>query len=111
MPGERYRREVAELYAAARQGVVRYLIVVGLDPDTAEEATQEAFLRLYIALRDGIAIQQPKSWVYRVAHNIAMNTARRNGAQTAFSEGMEATIASAEASAVLEHSMRSWRCF
>ena len=99
MPGERQREAVAALYSSTREGVVRYLITVGLDPATAEETTQEAFLRLYKAWRGGQEIQQPKCWVYRVAHNLAINTARRGPATSPFSEALEATIASAESSA------------
>jgi RNA polymerase sigma-70 factor (ECF subfamily) len=99
MPGERQRQEVAALYVSSREGVVRYLIASGLDPDKAEEATQEAFLRLYSAWRDGQQIDQPRAWVYKVAHNIAISTARRNVSQSAFSEALAATIASPQSSA------------
>jgi RNA polymerase sigma-70 factor (ECF subfamily) len=106
--GERHRREVAALYAAAREGVVRYLIVSGLDTDTAEEVAQDAFLRLYTALRDGEEIRQPRSWVYRVARNLAINAARRGAAYSAFSEALEATVASAESSAEEQLIEKEW---
>jgi RNA polymerase sigma-70 factor (ECF subfamily) len=98
MPGERQRQEVAALYVSSREGVVRFLIASGLDPDKAEEAAQEAFLRLYGALRDGETIQQPKAWVYKVARNVAINTRKRGAGESAFSEALEATVASAELS-------------
>jgi RNA polymerase sigma-70 factor (ECF subfamily) len=99
MAGERHRREVAALYTAAREGVVRYLIAIGFGMDAAEEAAQDAFLRLYTALRDGEEIQQPRSWVYRVAHNLAVTTAKRGARYSVFSEALEATVISAESSA------------
>jgi RNA polymerase sigma-70 factor (ECF subfamily) len=99
MPGERQRQEVAALYVSSREGVVRYLIASGLDPDKAEEATQEAFLRLYSAWRDGQRIEQPKAWVYKVARNIAINAAKRGVEQSVFSEAVAATIASPQSSA------------
>jgi RNA polymerase sigma-70 factor (ECF subfamily) len=99
MAGEQQRREVAALYVSAREGVVRFLIASGLDPDKAEEATQEAFLRLYSALRNGEEIPQPKAWVYRVARNVAINSMKRGAGESAFSEALEATVASAELSA------------
>ena len=95
-PGARHRREVAALYAAAREGVVRYLVTSGMDRDTAEEAAQDAFLRLYTALRDGEEIREPKNWVYRVARNMALNAIKRSAAQPAVSAALEATAASAE---------------
>src|SRR5271170_4384358 len=89
MRGEHHRQEVAALYSSAREGVVRYLITAGVAPDAAEEAAQEAFLRLYIALRDGEEIRQARAWVYKVARNIAINTGRRDAAKSSFSEAME----------------------
>jgi RNA polymerase sigma-70 factor (ECF subfamily) len=108
MPGERHRREVAALYATAREGVVRYLVTAGLDPDTAEEATQDAFLRLYTALRNGEEIRQPRNWVYSVARNIALNAAKRDAVHSAFSEALEATVASAESSAETQLIEKEW---
>jgi RNA polymerase sigma-70 factor (ECF subfamily) len=99
MAGERHRREVAALYQTAREGVVRYLVAIGFDTDTAEEATQDAFLRLYTELREGKEIQQPRSWVYRVAHNLAVNAANRGTRYAVFTEALEATAIGAESSA------------
>ena len=99
MAGEGHRREVAALYSAAREGVVRYLIAIGFDTEAAEEATQEAFLRLYTGLRDGEEIQQPRSWVYRVAHNLAISTAKRGARYAVFSEALEATAISTDSNA------------
>jgi RNA polymerase sigma-70 factor (ECF subfamily) len=98
MAGERHRREVAALYTAAREGVVRYLMAIGFDMEAAEEATQDAFLRLYTALRDGEEIQQPSSWVYRVAHNLAITTAKRGARYSALSDVLEGTVLSGESS-------------
>ena len=99
MPDERLRQEVAELFVSTREGVIRFLITGGLNPSAAEEAAQEAFFRLYKARRDGEEIQQPRSWVYRVARNVAFNSLRRGQGHSAFSEALEAAIASAESSA------------
>ena len=99
MSGEAERQEVAALYVVVREGVIRYLIASGLDPETAAEATQEAFLRLYIARRDGEEIQLPRAWVYRVARNIALNRIRRDRTHSAFTDALKATMASGEASA------------
>ncbi len=80
MRGERERQEVAKLYITAREGVIRYLVASGLDGDAAAEATQEAFLRLYTAKRDGGSDPGTVAlWVYRVARNIAINTVKAVG--------------------------------
>jgi DNA-directed RNA polymerase specialized sigma24 family protein len=67
------RLQVTYLYSAERDGVFRSLIVVGLSRAKAEESTLEAFLRLYAALRNGSKIDAPRAWVYRVAHNLAVD--------------------------------------
>jgi RNA polymerase sigma-70 factor (ECF subfamily) len=79
-----------------------------MDADTAEEATQEAFLRLYTALLDGEEIRQPKNWVYTVARNIALNAMNRSSGHSAFSEALEATIASAESNAEAQLMEKEW---
>jgi RNA polymerase sigma-70 factor, ECF subfamily len=99
MPDEVLRQEVAELFVSTREGVIRFLITSGLNPNTAEEATQEAFFRLYKARREGEEIQQPRSWVYRVARNIACNSLRGSRNHSVFSEALEAAIASSESTA------------
>jgi RNA polymerase sigma-70 factor (ECF subfamily) len=99
MPDERLRQEVAEFFVSSKEGVIRFLITGGLNPSTAEDAAQEAFFRLYKARQNGEQIQQPRSWVYRVARNVALNSLRSSKNHSAFSEALEASIASAESSA------------
>jgi RNA polymerase sigma-70 factor (ECF subfamily) len=70
-------REVSVLYERLRDSVYRYLIVVLHDPSVAEEITQEAFLELYCCLRDRKAIKNVRAWVFRVAHNLALNERKR----------------------------------
>ncbi len=108
MNGERERQQAADLYATAREGVVRYLVASGLSPETASESAQEAFLRFYSALRKGEQIREPRSWVFKVARNIALNSARKNAAQSAFSEALVETIASIESSAETRLIEKEW---
>jgi RNA polymerase sigma-70 factor, ECF subfamily len=70
-----------------------------MDASTAEDATQEAFLRLYTALQNGEQIRQPGSWVYTVARNVALNSLRRGSGHSAFSDALESTIACTESTA------------
>jgi RNA polymerase sigma-70 factor (ECF subfamily) len=44
----------------------------------ARDATQEAFLRLHRARRDGTHIDNPKSWLARVARHVAIDQVRRS---------------------------------
>ncbi len=64
---------VALYFEQWRDQVYRYLVGVFGQPELAEEFTQEAFLRLYRALHGGEAIANARAWVFRVAHNLAVN--------------------------------------
>jgi len=65
--------QVIRLYEEARQDVYHYLLRLGLGPAQAQEGAQEAFLRLYSALSRGDEILNPRGWIFRVAHNLAMD--------------------------------------
>ena len=89
-----HRQQVADLYSAERDGVYRSLIVVGLTRAKAEESTQEACLRLYAELRNGLTIENRGAWVYRVAHNLGVDVLASQARESNLSEAMIANIAS-----------------
>ena len=64
--------QIVRLYEEARQDVYHYLLRLGLSPAEAQEGAQEVFLRLYTALTQGESIRNPRAWVFRVAHNLAV---------------------------------------
>jgi RNA polymerase sigma-70 factor (ECF subfamily) len=70
-------RVVSELFKRLRDSVYRYLVVVLQDPSVAEEITQDVFLELYCCLRDRKTIKNVRAWVFRVAHNLALNEKAR----------------------------------
>ena len=57
----------------SRGDVYYYLLTLGLAPAVAQETAQEVFLKLYLAMRDGPVIDNPRAWVFRVAHNTGLN--------------------------------------
>src|SRR5580658_1422882 len=67
--------QVAEIYESLRDEVYRYLLVLGVGPDLAQEVCQEVFLRLYGTRRKGQRIDNTRAWVFTVARNCAL-TAR-----------------------------------
>lgn len=69
--------EVAQLFVEVRDDIYRYLVTLGLNAEQARESTQEAFLRLFTALIKGEGIDNPRGWVFRVAHNIAVRLRTR----------------------------------
>ena len=68
---------VTELFQRLRGSVYRYLVAVIQDPAVAEEVTQEAFLRLYCHLRERKPVDHVRPWIFRVAHNLALNEKTR----------------------------------
>jgi len=82
------RRKVEQLFEEAREDVYRYLILLGLSPAEAQEATQDVFLRLYQALSKGDSIDNERAWVFRVAHNHGLNV-RAKQRRTLSLEGVQ----------------------
>src|SRR5689334_5915179 len=77
--GPTLQDQVGRLFEEARDDVYRYLLTLGLHPPRAQEAVQEVFLRLYATLRKGEDIQNPRAWIFRVAHNLGLKIrARQN---------------------------------
>jgi RNA polymerase sigma-70 factor (ECF subfamily) len=102
------RQRVADLYASLRDGVCRSLTATGLDVASAQEATQEAFLRLYTELRDGKTVDNPRAWVYRVAYNFAMDSLARKSRETGISQMMTNTLNTGDAGAEHDLIEREW---
>ena len=69
--------QVAQLFEECRDDVYRYLLTLWLYPPRAQEGTQEVFLRLYAALKKGEDIQNPRGWIFRVAHNYGLKIRTR----------------------------------
>ena len=85
------QEHVARLYEEARDDVYRYLLTLGLHPPRAQEAVQEVFLRLYATLKKGEEIDNPRGWVFRVAHNYGLKVRERQVSEEPFDPGLEAT--------------------
>jgi RNA polymerase sigma-70 factor (ECF subfamily) len=108
LPAAPAHERVGALYSAARDGVFRYLLALGLDAARAQEVTQDAFLRLHVALLDGAAIEDPKAWVYRVAHNGALDGLDRMGREEPYSDAIAGTLAGFDKSPEQELIEKEW---
>jgi RNA polymerase sigma-70 factor (ECF subfamily) len=84
---------VAQLFLEARDDVYRYLLSLGLYPPQAQEGAQEVFLRLYATLKKGENIQNPRAWIFRVAHNLGLNIRARQNSQAPFDADLESKLA------------------
>lgn len=70
-------QRVTQLFEVLREPVYHYLIAVFGNPAEAEDITQETFLQLYKALHRGQTIENLRPWIFRVAHNLAINQIKR----------------------------------
>jgi RNA polymerase sigma-70 factor (ECF subfamily) len=91
----RLQTQVAQLFEESREDVFRYLLTLGLDPSSAQDAVQEVFLRLYAALKKGEGIASPRGWVFRVAHNYGLQLRARQANETRFDVELEGRLVAA----------------
>jgi RNA polymerase sigma factor (sigma-70 family) len=74
---ERSGRIMESAYAQFEPGLRRRLTALVRDPATAEDLTQEAFLRLLGEVRAGRAPENIGGWLWRVGRNLATSRGRR----------------------------------
>ena len=85
---------VARLFEESRLDVYRYLLTLGLHPPKAQEAVQEVFLRLYVTLKKGEEIENPRAWIFRVAHNYGLKVRARQATEDTFDPALAERLAS-----------------
>ena len=66
---ETVREEALRWFDELREPVRRYLMCSGANPEDADEAVQESFLRLYRHLVGGGDRSNVRAWVFQVARN------------------------------------------
>ena len=69
--------EVERIYAAERQNIYAYLLHLGVAAPRAQELAQDAFLKLYLKMSERETIENPRAWLYRVSHNLALRIHER----------------------------------
>jgi len=73
----RQRRELAELYEKHSATIYRYAFAMTHSADKAAEAVQEAFVRYLQWRQSGNVVMNPGSWLYRVARNYLLDSAKQ----------------------------------
>lgn len=68
---------VEQIYEAERENIYSYLLYFGVLPQRAQELAQDAFLKLYLKMEQGDVIENPRAWLYKVAHNLALRAHER----------------------------------
>jgi RNA polymerase sigma-70 factor, ECF subfamily len=69
--------QITQLFDELHESVYRYVLCLGMAEREAQETVQEAFLRLCKYIEGGHRAHNPRGWVFRVAHNIAINELKR----------------------------------
>src|SRR5262249_2736688 len=88
--------QVEHLFNTARNDVYYYTLSFGLTAAEAQEITQDVFLRFYVALKKGDAIESPRGWLFRAAHNLALNEVARKRTRQLFASNPQSESGGSE---------------
>jgi RNA polymerase sigma factor (sigma-70 family) len=67
---------IEQLFAALESPLLSYALRLVQERSAAEDLVQEAFMKLHA---DFDQVRQPRRWLYRTVHNLALNHQRRAG--------------------------------
>ena len=67
----------ADIFHRHRRDIYRYLIRMTGRPDAADDLSQEVFLRVVRALKDGGPVGHERGWVFAIARNLLRDRHRR----------------------------------
>ena len=67
---------IEELFAALESPLLSYALRLVGDTAVAEDTVQEAFMKLH---QQWVEVREPRRWLYRTVHNLALNHQRGKG--------------------------------
>jgi RNA polymerase sigma-70 factor (ECF subfamily) len=76
---QQLEERIVELYVTMRPSLLGFAYHVVGSSGEAEDLVQSAFLKLFDQLKRDAQIQNLRSWLYRVVHNLAIDYVRRKG--------------------------------
>ena len=71
-----HERAFEALVRRYRRPLLRYCQRLRLSDARAEDVVQQALTKAWLALARGAEVREPRAWLYRIAHNAAVNTIR-----------------------------------
>ncbi len=95
--------EATALYHELRKPLLRYLVCLGLSADDAQDAVQDAFLRLHKHLASGGSQENIRGWLFRVVHNDARN--RQHSYDRRFGKSLDPDLESVSGDATPEQAV------
>lgn len=60
-----------------RRQLLAYCRRIGSPGTNAEDTLQQALLQAWTAIRTGVEVRDPRAWLYRIVHNVAITNQRR----------------------------------
>lgn len=104
----------AVLMARYEQKLLRYVVYLLHDQATAADVVQETFIKAYRNLRSFKPKYKFSSWIYRIAHNEAMNAVKKErhiqrdaDAETLVDDTQDATIVNEIDAAILRDDLKA----
>jgi RNA polymerase sigma factor (sigma-70 family) len=71
-----HKETIEELFMALESPLLSYAMRLAGRVEWAEDIVQEAFMRLHTQFDE---VREPKRWLYRTVHNLALNHRRESG--------------------------------
>ena len=84
---------IEELFAALESPLLGYALRLLGERAMAEDAVQEAFMKLHAQFAE---VREPRRWLYRTVHNLALNQRRQSGKIVALAQPAEGASADAQ---------------
>jgi RNA polymerase sigma factor (sigma-70 family) len=72
-----HERAFEALVRRYRRELLAYCRRVGSVGTSAEDTLQQALLQAWSAIRTGVDVRDPRAWLYRIVHNVAVSNQRR----------------------------------
>jgi RNA polymerase sigma-70 factor (ECF subfamily) len=88
---EELERVVTQLFEELGRPVLRYIRGFVRAGPVARDLTQEVFVRLCAELRAGRNVMDARAWLFRVAHNLAIDEQRRLRVRESHESGIDPT--------------------
>lgn len=79
MPSEDTAKEnMIQWYDMYSMAIYKYIVKMLNDVQQAEDLTQETFIRVYKYMKNGRSVNNPKTFLYRTAHNLTVDHIRKH---------------------------------
>ena len=69
--------EIEQWYRQYHQTIYKYIVVLVKDPQQAEDLTHETFVKAYKNFDRFRRDSSPKTWLFRIAHNVTVDYIRK----------------------------------